>query len=262
MKCPISGVNVPRFLSATVAGMIVLFAYEFFVHAQWLMPEYEATESLWRSDAEMEELKSWSFVRLFLLVATIGYLYTKNHEGKGAGEGLRFGFAVGLVLAVVNASAYLWMPISADLALSWGLAGVGTGLIVGLAFSLVYTPCKASKKAAPAIAAAPAKKAQAKKAPAKRKTAAKKVPVKKAPAKKATAKKAPAKKAAPKKKTAAKKTTTKRKTAAKKAPVKKATAKKSTAKKSTAKKTTAKKTVAKKSTAKRKTATKKKTTKK
>lgn len=251
MKCPCTGVNIPRFLSATIAGMIALYAYEYFIHMQWLMPTYDETPELWRSYENAEDMAVLSFVRLFLVVATIGYLYTRNHEGKGAGEGLRYGLGVGAVLGVSMASSYLWMPISEELAIHWGLTGLGMGVVVGVIFSLLYSPCeKAKAKAAPAAASSAVKKTTAKKAPAKRKTAAKKTTAKKAPAKKKTAAK----------KTTAKKTTTK-KTAAKKSTAKKAPAKRKTA----AKKTTAKKAPAKKKTAAKKTTTKKttrKTTKK
>jgi|GEM_PF-1845032 len=221
MKCPISGVNIPRFLSATIAGAIFLYAFEYIVHVHLLMDTYQQTPQLWLSVEAMQENAAWGFVRLFALVAAIGYLYTRNHEGKGADEGVRFGLAVGAILGISMASSYLWMPISGDLAVSWLLTGIGKGLGIGVIFSLMYVPCGAKKSAKPAVAVAqdaPLKKTSA------RKTARKKATVKKAPAKKAPAKKAPAKK-----------------TAAKKAPAKKAPAKKTTAKKPAAKKAPAKK---------------------
>ena len=136
MHCPITGINIPRFLLSLIAGYVFLFGFDYVVHHILLMDIYTETASLWRSEGEM------SFPLMIAynvaLITILGFIFTRNFEEKGIGEGLRFGAALGALLAVTNAAAYIWMPIPLELALGWAGAGLGTGLSIGVIFSLLY----------------------------------------------------------------------------------------------------------------------------
>ena len=138
MHCPVTKVNIPRFLGMIVAGYIFLFGFDYLVHQVWLMDLYVATESLWRPTESMEEYFPIMIARTILLVGVIGYIFTRIFEDNGVGEGLRFGLPMGLLLALMMASSYIWMPIPIDLAIGWAVSGLGTGLGLGIIFSLIY----------------------------------------------------------------------------------------------------------------------------
>ncbi|MCB1721182.1 MAG: hypothetical protein H6860_03145 [Rhodospirillales bacterium] len=138
MHCPITKINIPRFLISTIIGFAFVFGLDFLIHQNLLSDIYQQTMHLWRPMDEMASFMPYMFGYQALLVIIIGFIYTRNHEGKGITEGLRFGLQIGVLLALLNAAAYIWMPIPKELALAWAGAGLGTGLGLGVIFSLLY----------------------------------------------------------------------------------------------------------------------------
>lgn len=138
MHCPISGVNIPRFLIASIAGFLFLFGFDYLVHHIWLNEAYVEHVDLWRPAENMESFYPYMIARQILLVWLIGYIFTRNFEEKGLLEGIRFGLPVGLLLGLIMASSYIWMPITSELALGWLVSGIGTGLGLGIIFALLY----------------------------------------------------------------------------------------------------------------------------
>ncbi|MGB4057497.1 MAG: hypothetical protein WBK77_05390 [Alphaproteobacteria bacterium] len=140
MCCPITGAYLPRFLPAVLLGFGFIFLSGFILHGQILMSTYEQTPQLWRTPEEMGQYFPFMLLMQFLTAFFVGVLYIKNHEGKGACEGIRFGIMVGLLMGVLHMCAYAWMPISLNLALAWFADGLIKGLGLGLIFSLIYKP--------------------------------------------------------------------------------------------------------------------------
>ena len=138
MHCPITGINIPRFLLALVAGFAFKFGFDFVVHQNILKDLYEQTADLWRPHENMEECLPIMMSYSVLLVGIIGYIFTRNFEGKGIMEGLRFGLPMGILLALMMSSSYIWMPIPIELAIGWAASGLGLGLGIGVIFALLY----------------------------------------------------------------------------------------------------------------------------
>lgn len=135
MHCPCSGINLPRFLLSLVIGFAFVFGVEFAIHNTLLADLYEQTASFWRAKESMATFFPLMLARTFLLVAISAFIYTRNHEGKGITEGIRFGIPLGLLFALFMSSSYIWMPIPLELALAWA----GTGLIIGLGLGVIYS---------------------------------------------------------------------------------------------------------------------------
>ena len=55
MHCPITGVNIPRFLIMSIVGFLFLFGYDYLVHHVLLMDVYEQTTNLWCSPDTMQD---------------------------------------------------------------------------------------------------------------------------------------------------------------------------------------------------------------
>ncbi len=138
MHCPVTKVNISRFLLTAIVGFAFVFSFDFLIHQNLLIGYYEQTMNLWRPPAEMQSFMPYMFAYQALLVVIVEFIYTRNHDGKGITEGLRFGLQIGILLALLNAAAYIWMPLPKELALGWAASGLGTGLGLGIIFSLLY----------------------------------------------------------------------------------------------------------------------------
>ena len=138
MHCPVSGINIPRFLAATVVGFAFVFGFDYIVHSILLMDTYTQTPELWRLQEEMQQYFPFMIGYQVLLVVLLGFIFTRNFEGKGVAEGVRFGLMMGALIGLLNAAAFIWMPISLTLALSWAGAGLGATLGIGIIFSVIY----------------------------------------------------------------------------------------------------------------------------
>ena len=134
--CPVTGVNIPRFLASAAAGFVFIFVSDFVIHGQILADTYAQTPDLWRPHDEM--IMEWMMGGQILLALITAFIFTRNYEGKGLKEGLRFGIMLGALFAVMMSFSYAWMPISLMLALSWAASGIVQGLGLGIIFALIY----------------------------------------------------------------------------------------------------------------------------
>ena len=114
------------------------------------MDEYKATSSLWRSNEEMEILHNGWILYYACLAALFTHWFkkTKFIFTRSCGtpidpatccplkSGACFGLKIGVLMGLVMASSFLYMPISASLAIKWLLAGVLQGLGVGIILGL------------------------------------------------------------------------------------------------------------------------------
>lgn len=129
--------NTKRWLMASVAAFAFIFVSEFVVHGVLLQGLYEATSQLWRSheDTNMAVM----FMSQCLFAAGLAWLFTRNYEAGGIGEGLRFGLYVGVVLGAIELGKYAYMPVPGTLVAVWVasamlIKGVGAGTVLSLVY--------------------------------------------------------------------------------------------------------------------------------
>lgn len=131
---------------AVFIGMAIL---DYLIHAVILAPVYmsEPMKSLMRPDMEG---KIWIFYVVYLIIAFFFTLiFSKGYEGKGIGEGIRYGLYVGLLMATPMAySSYAMYPMPYSLALQWFIYGIIEYIILGIIVAAVF-----GKKKEPAPAA-------------------------------------------------------------------------------------------------------------
>ncbi len=132
-----------------VVVFVVIALLEFIVNEFLLKGAYQETAQLWRPEAEV---KVWLFFVVYLFEAFfVSIIFSKGYEGKGIAEGARFGFYVGMLLAVPMAyGSYGAMPITYSLALQWFLYGLIEFVIVGIVLALVFGKQAMVQKATPA----------------------------------------------------------------------------------------------------------------
>jgi hypothetical protein len=140
--CPVSGVYLRRFIPAALVAFAFVFVFDFLFHGNFLMPVYQETPQLWRTPADMQSYFTFMLGAQFLLAWIVGLIFTRNYEGKGLIEGVRYGAMIGFLLGVCMASSYAWMPISLYLAAMWFTGGFVQGLGLGLIYAAIYRdPC-------------------------------------------------------------------------------------------------------------------------
>lgn len=144
-ECKVSACLIPM-----VAVAVFIFLYSCLTHGWLLMDEYAATASLWRPQAEMETMcPLW--IGYYLLLAGILTCWFKKSKcafacATAPGEkpsccpiksgGCCFGLKLGLLMGVLMASSYLYMPIPISLAVKWFFTGFFEGLGIGVVLGI------------------------------------------------------------------------------------------------------------------------------
>ncbi|OGW79956.1 MAG: hypothetical protein A3G33_05110 [Omnitrophica bacterium RIFCSPLOWO2_12_FULL_44_17] len=133
--------NAKRFVMASVAGFVVLFGLDFLIHSVGLAGLYQQTAHLWRPMAEMNRLAWLMWLSYLIMVPILVYIYSKGYgSGKpGLGQGLRFGFWMGLLQSAPMAlCCYVVMPVPVSLACGWFIGGMIEMLAVGAVIGLIW----------------------------------------------------------------------------------------------------------------------------
>lgn len=120
-----------------IAVFIVMEILEVLVNGVILKSTYMALQSVWRPDMMS---KMWIFHVVYLITSFMfAFIFSKGYEGKGIGEGVRYGFYMGLLLALPMAyGSYAAFPIPYSLALQWFIYGMIEYIIAGMVLAWVF----------------------------------------------------------------------------------------------------------------------------
>lgn len=136
-----------KVLLGCVAVFITIQALDFLVHGVLLASTYASLASLWRPDMDSKVWIMWvvTFIGSFLF----SFIFSKGYENKGIGEGLRYGFYIGVWMSTGFAyGTYAMIAIPYSLALQWFIYGVIEYVIAGAVLALVFgTKAKEAVKA-------------------------------------------------------------------------------------------------------------------
>jgi hypothetical protein len=130
--------NIKRYALAVVAVFTFIFLFEWVWHGILLKDMYQKTMSVWRPEADMKQFFPFMMLTQAAVALILTFVFTRHYEGKGLGEGLRFGTYMGLLLGIMSAGWYAYLPVPAILAILWGVGGLIMGLGIGAVASLVY----------------------------------------------------------------------------------------------------------------------------
>lgn len=130
-----------RFALAVVAAIVAIFGTDILIHHFWLMPDYEATKSIWRPEEEMNSRMHWMFIAEFLWGTVFVIIWAKGFARSGnVGTGILFGLLMGLFQAIWVLLNYVLIPMPGTLAAKWFCSGVLQSIVVGIVVALVYRP--------------------------------------------------------------------------------------------------------------------------
>jgi hypothetical protein len=110
---------------------------DFVVNGLLMKAAWESTANLFRPDM-------MSKMYVFYIMNLVGafffsFIFSKGYEGKGIGEGIRYGFYVGVWLSTGMAyGTYAMVAIPYYMALQWFLYGVIEYMIAGVVLAAVF----------------------------------------------------------------------------------------------------------------------------
>jgi hypothetical protein len=130
--------NTKRYLASVVAVFVFVALFDHLYHGFLMHDIYEQTASLWRTEAEMMGKMSYMLLSQLAFSAVIAFIFTRNYQSKGIGEGLRFGLYIGLLIASLQIGVYTFMPVPCALVLGWMAAELLKGIGAGILLSLTY----------------------------------------------------------------------------------------------------------------------------
>ena len=97
--------------------------------------------SVWRPKAEMDSMMWVMMLSAALATFIFCYIFTRNYEGKGVAEGLRYGALIGVLVSVCGSIDQFWIyPIPFSLAFKWLTSGLAYWMVLGAVLALIYRP--------------------------------------------------------------------------------------------------------------------------
>ncbi|MGA7839115.1 MAG: hypothetical protein WB996_14180 [Ignavibacteriaceae bacterium] len=124
-----------------IVVFIVYFLLDWLVNGVLLQSSYMAEEvaKLMRPEADIQ---MWIIIVCDLFYTFFFTLiFSKGYENKGAMEGVRYGFYVGMMVSLPMAyGTYAVMPVPYILALQWFLYGLAVNIICGVVLTFVMKP--------------------------------------------------------------------------------------------------------------------------
>jgi len=129
--------NAKRFILAAIVVFVVMQATDYLIHNLILSSTYESLTGVWREEM-MSKMWIMTLTSLFLSFMFV-FIFTKGYEGKGVGEGVRFGLIIGLLMNVVGMlNQYVVYPVPFSLTIQWFIFGMIQFVIAGVVASLIY----------------------------------------------------------------------------------------------------------------------------
>jgi len=131
-------VNVSRYLIASTAAMVWIFAYGFVVNAILLADFWAAQTAPGLMRPEGEEVVWAMMASMAVQAFALGFIFTRGYDDRGWSEGLRFGLLVAWFVAGLYLLFYALQPwnltstvvsIAVD-----GLMYVGAGIVLALLY--------------------------------------------------------------------------------------------------------------------------------
>jgi hypothetical protein len=128
-----------------VAVFVVMQGLGYVIHEVMMGDTYERLASIFRPEAEMNDMMWMMMVSGAVTIFMFCYIFTRGYEGKGIMEGVRFGALIGFLMAgPIAIDPHVIYPVPADVASIWLISGIATLMIAGAVFAAIYKPDTAS----------------------------------------------------------------------------------------------------------------------
>lgn len=139
-------INVKSLLITIVVAFVAIQVMDFLVHGVWLKPVYEATKSLWRSEADMQSMMPIMLLGHLLTAGAFTLIYAAAvAEKQRLSCTLKYASTMGLFAGAGQLMMYAVQPYPGSLVVKWIVAGIIEAIILGVIVFKVYKlPAKQS----------------------------------------------------------------------------------------------------------------------
>ena len=104
--------NVKRYVLGSLAAFVFIYLAEFVFHALIMSSSYDQYLALLRPATDQAAYMPYQAVGFLVLAFGFCYVFVQGYEGRGIGEGLRFGLYVGVAFGVsgylINFAVFPW----------------------------------------------------------------------------------------------------------------------------------------------------------
>jgi hypothetical protein len=133
--------NFKRLPLTILVLFVGVFATDFLIHAVWLKPDYVASASLWRAEADSMNYFPLLMLGQLLAVVTFAVLWALGFAARRClKSACLFGLLMGLFSQATTLITYAVQPLPPGIAVKWFLAGLGQGVLMGVLAFFVYKP--------------------------------------------------------------------------------------------------------------------------
>lgn len=108
-----------------LVSVVGIFVTNFLIHQVLLKDMYAATPSLWRTVEEMGQFVPVMMLGQVLVGVFFAWIFGHGYQGRGMGEGVRYGLLMGGLAAGAQLIMHGVQPFPTSLTLAW----IGTGLV-------------------------------------------------------------------------------------------------------------------------------------
>lgn len=130
--------STKKFFLSWLVVFTFFFLYEMVFHGKVMEGYYHQTAHLWRTEGEMQRLMPLLTLSQFLFAGVFAFIFRKGYEGKGLGEGIRYGFLIGLLFAPKSLVMYAVAPYPLALPLGWAIGEWIEYIVAGTLLGLIY----------------------------------------------------------------------------------------------------------------------------
>jgi hypothetical protein len=124
-----------------VAVFVVMQGLGYVIHEVMMGDTYERLASIFRPEAEMNDMMWMMMVSGTVTIFMFCYIFTRGYEGKGIMEGVRFGALIGFLMAgPIAIDPHVIYPVPAEVASIWLISGIATLMVAGAVFAAIYKP--------------------------------------------------------------------------------------------------------------------------
>ncbi|HLB00445.1 MAG TPA: hypothetical protein VJO14_03580 [Bacteroidota bacterium] len=132
-----------KLLTGFIAVYVVMVLTNYLIHSVMLHDTYMTLVQSGMMRGEMAGTMWIYFVTALVVAFFFTLIFSKGYNHTGAGEGIRYGLYVGLMMVTPFAyDSYASYTIPYSLALQWFLYGIVQYVILGMVVSMVYGSTK------------------------------------------------------------------------------------------------------------------------
>lgn len=127
-----------RLILSFIAVFIFIFLWSWLWHSVFLGSAYQATASVWRPYAQMNQLSGYMLLGYALFSLVFCLLFIKIHAKGGVKLGLHYGFWIGLLFASTMITWYVVLPIPVSIMIWWMVGSLIELPIAGSILGAIY----------------------------------------------------------------------------------------------------------------------------